>query len=68
MSAAYKGVLALLMQNGASDWRHGRRISEQVYDEEQIDLHHIFPVKLVHEPAPAHIRRSDELYPQQDPD
>ena len=43
-SAAYKGVLALLMQNGASDWRHGRRISEEVYDEEQIDLHHIFPV------------------------
>ena len=43
-SAAYKGVYALQMQNDAKDWRRGVRISEEVYDEERIDIHHIFPM------------------------
>src|SRR5262249_48179472 len=42
-SAAYKGVHALLMRDGAADLRSGHTIDLQVYFSEDIDIHHIFP-------------------------
>ena len=43
-SAAYKGVYALQMKNGAADWISGEPLSIATYDDENIDIHHIFPV------------------------
>ena len=42
-SAAYKGLYALQMKMGAKDWRTGADLSLAVYDNEHIDIHHIFP-------------------------
>ena len=42
-SAAYKGLYALLLKDGAQDFRTGVNIDEQVYFDERIDIHHIFP-------------------------
>lgn len=42
-SAAYKGVYALLMRDGAQDFRTGQPATEVAYFDEQIDIHHIFP-------------------------
>ncbi|MEZ5116072.1 MAG: DUF262 domain-containing protein [Candidatus Nanopelagicales bacterium] len=42
-SAAYKGVYALLMREGAVDWRTGSPSSVQNYFDEAVDIHHIFP-------------------------
>jgi hypothetical protein len=42
-SAAYKGVYALLMKEGAEDWRTGAPCTVQHYFEEAVDIHHIFP-------------------------
>lgn len=42
-SAAYKGIYALLMQDGGPDFRSGVPINDQVYFDEKIDIHHIFP-------------------------
>lgn len=44
-SAAYKGLYALAIQDGAEDFRTGVGIDEQVYFDERIDIHHIFPQK-----------------------
>ncbi|UEM18502.1 DUF262 domain-containing protein [Skermanella mucosa] len=44
-SAAYKGVYALLMEKGGLDFRTGNPINIQVFEEEAIDIHHIFPKK-----------------------
>jgi hypothetical protein len=44
LSAAYKGVHALLMKGeGAADWRSGQPFSDTVFFEEGVDIHHIFP-------------------------
>jgi hypothetical protein len=43
LSAAYKGVNALLMQKGARDWRSGKRFDHSAFFGEGIDIHHIFP-------------------------
>ena len=43
-SAAYKGLYALLMKNGAADWRTGKPLSLQAWHEESVDIHHIFPI------------------------
>ena len=43
-SAAYKGLYALQMKNGASDWRSNDSLSIATYNNENIDIHHIFPV------------------------
>src|SRR5260370_20404824 len=44
LSAAYKGLHALIMQRGgAVDCRTGAGIDEQTYFDESIDIHHIFP-------------------------
>jgi hypothetical protein len=42
-SAAYKGIHALLMKEGCLDFRTGLPIENQIYFEERIDIHHIFP-------------------------
>lgn len=42
-SAAYKGLYALLMQEGGSDFRTDETIVEQTYFDDKIDIHHIFP-------------------------
>ena len=44
-SAAYKGVYALLLREGASDWMTGEKSSIQNYFDESIDVHHVFPQK-----------------------
>jgi hypothetical protein len=43
LSAAYKGVHALLMQKGAQDFRSGQPFNQASYFEEAVDIHHIFP-------------------------
>uniref|UniRef100_A0A7V2ZKI7 DUF262 domain-containing protein n=1 Tax=Ignavibacterium album TaxID=591197 RepID=A0A7V2ZKI7_9BACT len=42
-SAAYKGIYALLMKDGAMDFITGAKIDFNTYFEESIDVHHIFP-------------------------
>ena len=42
-SAAYKGIHALLMRDGSLDFRKGQPLQEQTVNEENIDIHHIFP-------------------------
>ena len=44
-SAAYKGVYALLLREGAADWMTGEESSIQNYFDENIDIHHVFPQK-----------------------
>ena len=43
LSAAYKGIHALLMSNGARDLRSGDTIDDTVFWDENVDIHHIFP-------------------------
>ena len=42
-SAAYKGLFALQMKNGAADWLTGAPLTISLYTEQNIDIHHIFP-------------------------
>ena len=42
-SAAYKGIYALLLREGARDWMTGEESSVQTYFDECIDIHHVFP-------------------------
>jgi len=42
-SAAYKGLYALLMRDGARDFRTGEPIEAQAFFDDKIDIHHIFP-------------------------
>ncbi len=42
-SAAYKGVFALLLRHGGLDFRSGTPIDVQMYFDDKIDIHHIFP-------------------------
>jgi hypothetical protein len=43
LSAAYKGVNALLMKEGAKDFRSGQGFDHTVFFGENVDIHHIFP-------------------------
>ncbi len=43
-SAAYKGLYALLMKNGASDWMSGSPLGIVHCLDKNIDIHHIFPI------------------------
>lgn len=43
LSAAYKGVNALLMMEGAQDFRSGQKFDHTVFFGESVDIHHIFP-------------------------
>lgn len=45
LSAAYKGVNALLMKEGAKDFRSGQEFDHTVFFGENVDIHHIFPKK-----------------------
>ena len=42
-SAAYKGLMALLMQVGSKDFLSGDPIELTTYFEQAVDIHHIFP-------------------------
>ena len=42
-SAAYKGLFALQMKNGASDWLTGQPLAIAMWTARNIDIHHIFP-------------------------
>lgn len=42
-SAAYKGIYALLIKDGGLDFRTGEGINAQMYFDDAIDIHHIFP-------------------------
>ena len=44
-SAAYKGLFALVLRGGGLDLRTGTPIDSQLYFEENIDIHHVFPRK-----------------------
>lgn len=43
LSAAYKGMNALLMKKGAQDFRSGQKFDHTVFFGENVDIHHIFP-------------------------
>ena len=43
LSAAYKGVNALLMKEGAQDFRSGSEFRPHDFFGENVDIHHIFP-------------------------
>jgi hypothetical protein len=43
LSAAYKGVYALLMERGGRDWIKNEQINMATFFDQQIDIHHIFP-------------------------
>lgn len=43
LSAAYKGIHALLMREGAKDFRTGQGYDLTVFFDEAVDIHHIFP-------------------------
>ena len=44
-SAAYKGLYALQMKQGARDFRTGQPIDIHAYMDDAIDIHHVFPWK-----------------------
>lgn len=43
LSAAYKGINALLMKERAQDFRSGQEFNHTVFFGENVDIHHIFP-------------------------
>ena len=43
LSAAYKGLHALLMSRGARDLRSGAAMDDTVFWDENVDIHHVFP-------------------------
>lgn len=43
LSAAYKGVNALLTHHGAEDFRTGQPFNHTIFFDENVDIHHIFP-------------------------
>ena len=42
-SAAYKGIYAMLLREGACDWKTGEKSTIQTYFDESVDIHHVFP-------------------------
>src|ERR1017187_6365323 len=67
LSAAYKGVNALLMKEGAQDFRSGQKFDHTVFFGENVDIHHIFPQKWCKDhggyPGPRQAPRSYSAYP-----
>ena len=43
LSAAYKGIMALILKNHCKDFISGREMDFAAYKDENIDIHHIFP-------------------------
>ncbi len=60
LSAAYKGLYALQMKKGASDWRTGQSLTLATLNDQNIDIHHIFPKRWCREDAKPLI--PDSLY------
>jgi len=56
-SAAYKGIYALLLANGARDWRSGTSFDRQAYVDLEVDIYHIFPKDWCRSHAIAEERR-----------
>lgn len=52
LSAAYKGLYALLMGDRAHDWSSGTTLTVTTYASERIDIHHIFPKAWCSEKGP----------------
>lgn len=44
-SAAYKGILALILKNGCKDFISGKAMDFTVYKQDFVDIHHVFPKK-----------------------
>ena len=44
-AAAYKGIYALLLGNGARDWMYDKALDKAQYASLDVDIHHIFPKK-----------------------
>jgi len=44
-SAAYKGMISLILKNGATDFLAGKNMSSEVSFAESVEVHHIFPKK-----------------------
>jgi hypothetical protein len=44
-AAAYKGIQALILGNGARDWRYAHELDKVQYVALAVDIHHIFPQK-----------------------
>lgn len=42
-AAAYKGIYALLLANGARDWMQDKALDKPQYASLKVDIHHIFP-------------------------
>lgn len=42
-SAAYKGIHALVMRNGAKDWKYDEAIHTSNFERLKVDIHHVFP-------------------------
>lgn len=61
-SAAYKGLYALLMRDGAEDFCTGGPAMDSAYFDENIDIHHIFPKVLVRRVghSQARLRQRDQ--------
>ena len=60
-SAAYKGLYALQMKSGAADWRTAGPLAIDDWLQENIDIHHIFPVAWCSNPdhpVPPHLYNS----------
>ena len=60
-SAAYKGLYALQMKSGAADWLTTDPLAIDDWLQENIDIHHIFPVAWCNNPqhpVPAHLYNS----------
>lgn len=53
LSAAYKGMNALLMKKGAQDFRSGQDFDHTVFFNENVDIHHIFPKDWCKQQKPA---------------
>ena len=54
-SAAYKGLFALQLKNGAADWRTGERLSLTHIFDRTLDIHHIFPKRWCEKEAKPNI-------------
>ncbi|MFA1541678.1 GmrSD restriction endonuclease domain-containing protein [Actinomadura monticuli] len=44
-AAAYKGIYALVLSQGAKDWMYDKSLDKVQYVELAVDIHHIFPYK-----------------------
>lgn len=42
-SAAYKGIMALILKNHCQDFISGREMDFTVFNSESVDIHHVFP-------------------------